>query len=142
MRLETCRHDVDSCRVDAAVPSNVRQLGDVLLDPIECPRKQLPQIVRQHIARPYVRTHNPLISDQMLLRFICRPLRARQITSCPILSARAYPSSFFRASPEFGSRASCPCNSLLSFRAVPPPLRNTTAPAPVSMSRRSSAAIG
>ena len=47
-------HDVNAGGVDAAVTQDVGQLGYVLLDPIERAGEQLPQIVREHLARRYI----------------------------------------------------------------------------------------
>ena len=47
--LHTCCHNIDSCGIDAAVPQDVRQLGNIFFDPIEGPGKELTQIMRENL---------------------------------------------------------------------------------------------
>ena len=52
--LRAGRHDVDARGVDAAVTENVCQLCNIFLYGIKRPGKELPQIVREHLARIYI----------------------------------------------------------------------------------------
>ena len=45
--------DVDAGRIDVAVAENVRQLGDVLFDPVEHPCEQVAEIVGKDFLRIY-----------------------------------------------------------------------------------------
>ena len=51
--LRTGGHDIDSRGIDAAVAQNIRQLGDVLFDTVECPGKQLAQIMGKNFGCRY-----------------------------------------------------------------------------------------
>ena len=42
-------HDINAGGIDAAVPQNIRQLGNVFFLVIECPGKQFPQIVGENL---------------------------------------------------------------------------------------------
>ena len=53
--LHLCSHDIDTRRIDAAVPQDIRQLYDVLSHAVKGTRKQLPQIMRKHLAGLYPR---------------------------------------------------------------------------------------
>ena len=46
-----CGNDIDSCGIDAAVAKNIGKLGNILLDAVEHPCKQVTEIVREHIIR-------------------------------------------------------------------------------------------
>lgn len=48
-------HNVDAGRIDAAVAQDVRQLGDILLHPVERTGKQLAQVVRKDLAGLHAR---------------------------------------------------------------------------------------
>lgn len=52
--LRAGRHDVDARGVDAAVTENVCQLCNIFLYGIKRPGKEIPQIVREHLARIYI----------------------------------------------------------------------------------------
>ena len=47
--------DVNTGSVDGTVSQNIRQLGDVLIDAIEYPCEQVPQIVRKNLFRIDIR---------------------------------------------------------------------------------------
>lgn len=47
--------DIDAGRIDAAVPENIRKLGDVLFDAVEYPGEQVPQVMGEHLLRIDVR---------------------------------------------------------------------------------------
>ena len=49
----TSGHDIDSCCVDAAVSQNIGQFGDLFLNTVKSPGKQLAQIVGKHLAGFY-----------------------------------------------------------------------------------------
>ena len=49
--LQTRRDDVEPGGVDAGMAQNVRQLRDVLLHIVEHPREEVPQVMREHLAR-------------------------------------------------------------------------------------------
>ena len=42
--------DIDARGVNACMPQNVRKLGNVLFHTVKDTRKQMPQIVRKHLA--------------------------------------------------------------------------------------------
>ena len=42
--------NINSCGVDAAVAENIRQLGNILLDTVKGPGKELPQIVGKYLT--------------------------------------------------------------------------------------------
>lgn len=44
------RHDIDTGRIDAAVPQNICQFGDIFLDAVEGSGKEFSQIVRKDLA--------------------------------------------------------------------------------------------
>ena len=46
-------HNIDSCCVDAAVSQNIGQFGDLFLNTVKSPGKQLAQIVGKHLAGFY-----------------------------------------------------------------------------------------
>ena len=46
---------VDACGLNARVPEHVRELGHVPRDAVERPREQVPQVVREHLARRHAR---------------------------------------------------------------------------------------
>ena len=48
--LHTCGHDIDPGGVDAAVPQNICQLGNVLFNAVKRPGEQLAQIVGKDLA--------------------------------------------------------------------------------------------
>lgn len=48
-------NDIDSGCVDAAVAENVRQLCNVLFNPVKCAGKQMPQVMRKDLFRVYPR---------------------------------------------------------------------------------------
>ena len=48
--LDACGHDIDASGVDAAVAENIRQLGNILLDTVKGPGKELPQIVGKYLT--------------------------------------------------------------------------------------------
>ena len=43
-------HDIDAGGVNAAVAENIRQLGNILLDTVKGPGKELPQIVGKYLT--------------------------------------------------------------------------------------------
>ena len=47
--LLPCGDDVETGRFNAAVPEDVGQLCDVLVDSVKHPGEQMPQIVREHL---------------------------------------------------------------------------------------------
>ena len=49
------RHDIDPCRIDAAVSQNIGKLCDIPLDAVKCPGKKLSEIVRKHFCPFYIR---------------------------------------------------------------------------------------
>ena len=51
--LCTGGHNIDSRGIDAAVAQNIRQLGNVHFDTVECPGKQLAQIIGKNFGRRY-----------------------------------------------------------------------------------------
>ena len=51
--LCTGGHNIDSRGIDAAVAKNIRQLGNVLFDTVECPGKQLAQIMGKNFGCRY-----------------------------------------------------------------------------------------
>ena len=48
-------NDIDACGIDAAVPEDIRELGNVSLDAVKHSREQMPQIVREDLTRVNVR---------------------------------------------------------------------------------------
>ena len=48
--LHSGAHDINSCRIDAAVTKDIRQFCDVLLDAVERAGKQLSEVVREDLA--------------------------------------------------------------------------------------------
>ena len=48
-------HNIDSGGIDAAVPQNIRQLRNILLNAVESTGKELPQIVGKDFGRIYIR---------------------------------------------------------------------------------------
>ena len=42
-------NDINACCLNGRVPENVGKFGNILLDAIEHPRKQMPQIMRKHL---------------------------------------------------------------------------------------------
>ena len=48
-------HNIDSGGIDAAVPQNIRQLCNILLNAVESTGKELPQIVGKDFGRIYIR---------------------------------------------------------------------------------------
>ncbi len=48
-------HDIDARGINARMPQNVRQLGNVLFHAVKDARKQVPQIVRKHLAWQHAR---------------------------------------------------------------------------------------
>ena len=53
--LRARRNDVQPCGVDAAVTEHIGELRDILIHFIEHPRKQMSEIVREHLIRAYAR---------------------------------------------------------------------------------------
>ena len=53
--LSAGAHNIDPCGVNATVPQDVRQFGDVLFNTIEGPGEQLAQIVGKHLAGLHTR---------------------------------------------------------------------------------------
>ena len=51
--LRARRNDVQPCGVDAAVTEHIGELRDILIHFIEHPRKQMSEIVREHLIRAY-----------------------------------------------------------------------------------------
>ena len=47
-------HDIDSCGVDAAMAQNIRQLRNILLDPIKSPGKELAQVMGENLGRIHI----------------------------------------------------------------------------------------
>ena len=43
------RDNIDSCRIDAAVPENIGELGDVLFDTVEDAGEKMAKIVRKYL---------------------------------------------------------------------------------------------
>ena len=44
-------HNIDPGGINATVPQNIRQLRNVLLDPIKCPCKELAKVVGKDFGR-------------------------------------------------------------------------------------------
>ena len=48
--LRSCCYDIDTCCIDACVPENICQLGNVLFQPVKGAGKQMPEIVGKDLA--------------------------------------------------------------------------------------------
>ena len=48
-------HDINSCRLDAGMTEQVRQFRDIFFEVVKCPRKQVPQVVGEHLGGRYPR---------------------------------------------------------------------------------------
>ena len=54
--LRAGAHDIDPRSINAAVSQNIRQLGNILFQPVKGPSKQLSQIMRKDLGRVHART--------------------------------------------------------------------------------------
>ena len=55
--LEAGRDDIDPRGVNAAMPKDVCQLGNVLFDPVKSTRKQVPKVMGKYLLRIHPRLH-------------------------------------------------------------------------------------
>ena len=58
--LDAGGHDVDSGGVDGAVPQDIRQLGDILVDAVEGAGKELAQVMGKHLGALHTGGHAKL----------------------------------------------------------------------------------
>lgn len=59
--FNTSSHNINTGGIDATVSQNVSKLGDIPLDSVECPGKQLPKVMRKHLRSLNTRSFAKLL---------------------------------------------------------------------------------